>query len=155
MCLCAGCADGGLSNPFSSSESTPPTTSYYYGEFADIPIPNELRESSGDTFITVTTSGVKCGVQRFTGRVDMVSLMNTMRRHMAANGWTLRSLLRAKESVLVFEKTDRMAALHFHDGMITTDMRIFVSSRLEGDAGSLEANPYIPPASSDDRKLEQ
>ncbi|MDR0828171.1 MAG: hypothetical protein LBN33_09925 [Desulfovibrio sp.] len=134
----AGCAsDGSLKNPFSSDPApaqSAPSSNYFFSEFNDIPIPNELSENRGDTFITFAPSGVKCGVQHFSGRVELVSLMNTMRRNMASNGWKLRSLLRAKESVMVFDKTDRMAAFQISDGMVTTDMRIFVTSRLEGDA---------------------
>ncbi|MDR2123970.1 MAG: hypothetical protein LBP38_03175 [Desulfovibrio sp.] len=133
--LLVGCAsDGSLKNPFSSDggEAAPAPESYY-SEFPDIPIPSEMSEARGDTFITFAPSGLKCGVQRFSGRVELVSLMNTMRRNMASNGWALRSLLRAAESVLVFEKTDRLAAMQITDGLINTDMRIFVTSRLEGD----------------------
>lgn len=140
----AGCAaDGSASNPFASSEEAP-ATSYYFSEFSDIPIPNEMSESRSDTFITFAPSGLKTGVQRFSGRVELVSLMNTMRRNLAANGWTLRSLLRAKESVLVFDKPDRLAAFQISDGTFTTDMRIFVTSRLEGDAPSADTSYYSP-----------
>jgi hypothetical protein len=93
-----------------------------------------MSEARGDTFITFTPSGLKCGVQRFSGRVEIVSLMNTMRRNMSSSGWSLRSLLRASESVLVFEKTDRLATIQISDGMISTDMRITVTSRLAGDS---------------------
>jgi hypothetical protein len=134
--LLVGCAsDGSFKNPFSNEGGeTGAAPAYYYSEFPDIPIPSEMSESRGDTFITFAPSGLKCGVQRFSGRVEVVSLMNTMRRNMASNGWSLRSLLRASESVLVFEKTDRLAALQISDGMINTDMRIFVTSRLDGDS---------------------
>lgn len=135
--VASGCAsDGSFRNPFASDEA-PSASGYFFSEFSDIPIPNELSESRNDTFITFAQSGVKCGTQRFTGRVEVVSLMNTMRRHMAAHGWTLRSLLRAKESTLVFEKPDRVATFQFSDGLFTTEMRLFVSSRLDGDAGSM------------------
>ncbi|MDR2669911.1 MAG: hypothetical protein LBC14_08175 [Desulfovibrio sp.] len=134
--LLAGCAsDGSFKNPFSDDGGEASAApAYYFSEFPDIPIPSEMSEARGDTFITFAPSGLKCGVQRFSGRVEVVSLMNTMRRNMASNGWALRSLLRAAESVLVFEKTDRLAALQISDGMINTDMRIFVTSRLEGDS---------------------
>ncbi len=146
--LCTACAsDGSFKNPFASSTpETPPGPNYYFSEFSDIPIPNDLSESRGDTFVTFAASGAKCGVQRFSGRVDVVSLMNTMRRHMAETGWTLRSLLRSKESVLVFEKPDRVVALHITDGVVFTEMRVFVTSRLEGDSASVVINPYNPPA---------
>lgn len=134
--LCAACAsDGSFRNPFASETPEPSGTGFYFSEFADVPIPNEMSEKTSDTFITFASSGTKCGVQRFTGRVDVVSLMNTMRQNMSANGWVLRSLLRSKESVLVFEKPDRVVALHIVDGLLATEMRVFMTSRLEGDSG--------------------
>ena len=146
--FCAGCAsDGTLTNPFSSSEPVSGTP-YYFSEFPDIPIPNDMSEKRDDTFVTFAPSGVKCGTQRFSGRLELVSLMNTVRRNMASNGWTLRSVLRAKESTLVFEKPDRIATFQLSDGLIYTDMRLFVSSRLEGDSSSVNVNAYSPPASS-------
>lgn len=135
--LLAGCAsDGSFNNPFSSSDASAPGTGHFYSEFEGIPVPNEMSESRNDTFITFAPSGIKCGTQRFTGRVEAVSLMNTMRRLMANNGWTLRSFLRAKESILIFEKSDRVASIQISDGLVNTEMRIVVSSRLEGDFGA-------------------
>ena len=142
--LLGGCAkDGSLTNPFEDKPA--PATPYFYGEFSDIPIPNDMGESSGNTFVTFAPNGQKCGVQKFSGRVELVSLMNSMRRNMASNGWTLRSLLRSKESILVFEKSDRIATLVFADGMVFTDMRVFMSPRLQGDSGSLDMQAYTTP----------
>jgi hypothetical protein len=142
LVLCAACAsDGSFRNPFGSEtaeESVAPAPAYFFSEFSDVPIPTQMEESKNDTFITFAASGVKCGVQRFTGRVDVVSLMNTMRQNLAANGWTLRSLLRAKESVLVFDKPDRVVAFHIRDGILSTEMWVFMTSRLDGDAVSAE-----------------
>ena len=147
--LVAGCAsDGSFKNPFVTEEPATPGTGFYYSEFEDIPVPNDMSESSGDTVVTFAPSGVKCGMQRFTGRVEVVSLMNTMRRYMANNGWTLRSLLRAKRSTLIFEKADRIASFEIADGVMSTEMRIVVSSRLEGDSASLDVNAYAPPVAS-------
>jgi hypothetical protein len=143
-----GCAsDGSFTNPFASGEESPPPA-FFLSEFSDIPIPAELSESRSDTFITFAPSGIKCGTQRFTGRVEVVSLMNTLRRYMSDNGWILRSLLRAKESSLVFEKSDRFATFQVTDGLVTTELRLFVSSRLEGDAGDPAVNAFVPPSSS-------
>ena len=137
--LFAGC--GPIKNPFSSSDSVP-LGGYFYSEFEDIPVPNEMKEVSGDSIITFAPTGIKCGVQRFKGRVEVVSLMNTMRRYMANHGWTLRSLLRAQRSILIFEKHDRMALIEISDGMLQTEMRIVVSSRLAGDSPSLDVRAY-------------
>lgn len=147
--LCAalvavGCtADGGFRNPFADEAdqpavSTAPVNPYFTGEFPDIPIPKEMKESSGSTFVT-ESQGMKTGTQTFSGQLEMVSLMNSMRRNMANDGWTLRSMQRAaKDSVLVFEKSNRIATLVFNDGMVFTDMRIFVSSRMNGDTGQYD-----------------
>jgi hypothetical protein len=147
--LFAGCAsDGSFINPFSSSNDAAPVGGHFYSEFEDIPVPNEMREINSDTVITFAPSGVKCGMQRFKGRVEMVSLMNTMRRHMANNGWTLRSLLRAQRSILIFEKHDRMALIEINDGLLETEMRIVVASRLAGDSVSLDIRAYSTSSSS-------
>ena len=155
--LFAGCAsDGTVVNPFASSESSADSgTGYFFSDFPDIPIPNGMSESRSDTFTTIAPTGVKCGTQRFSGRLEVVSLMNTMRRNMAANGWALRSLLRAKESTLVFDKTDRVATFQISDGLIFTEMRLFVSARLEGDTSSVPINAYPPSSGGTPQKLEQ
>jgi hypothetical protein len=155
--LFAGCAsDGSFKNPFSSSDDAAPLGGYFFSEFEDIPVPNEMKEVSGDTIITFAPSGIKCGMQRFKGRVEVVSLMNTMRRHMANNGWTLRSLLRAQRSILIFEKHDRMAFIEIIDGLLETEMRIIVSSRLEGDSISLDVRSYsVSSASAGEQRLTQ
>ena len=67
---------------------------------------------------------------------------------MSNNGWTLRSLLRAKESTLVFEKPDRIASFQLSDGLIFTELRLFVSPRLEGDSGAGVPAAYAPPTVS-------
>ena len=144
VALLGGCAkDGSFTNPFADEPA--PASPHYIGEFSDIPIPNDMSESTGSTFVTFAPSGLKCGTQKFSGRVELVSLMNTMRRNMASNGWTLRSLLRSKESILVFEKADRIVSLVFSDGLIFTDMRIFMSPRLQGDSGNLDMQAYTTP----------
>lgn len=151
LCLCSalmlatGCAsDGSMWNPFSDDDEYTDTTPYYFSEFSDVPIPNEMSESSGDTFISFAPSGVKIGVQRFSGRLELVALMNALRQNMANNGWTLRSLLRSNKSFLVFEKQNRICSMVISDGLIYTSMQIFVSPRLEGDSSALDISAYTP-----------
>ena len=140
--LFAGCASvGSFKNPFSDNTAAP-AGGHFFSEFEDIPVPNEMREVSSDTIITFAPSGVKCGMQRFKGRVEVVSLMNTMRRYMASHGWTLRSLLRAQRSIMIFEKHDRMAFIEITEGLLDTEMRIVVSARLEGDSPTVDVRAY-------------
>ena len=131
-----GCAqDGSFKNPFSSDEApvNQPANPYFFADFSDIPIPNDMSEVSDETVISYAPSGVKCGVQRFRGRVEVNSLLNAMRNNMAGQGWTLRSFLRAPSSLLIFEKPDRVATLYITDDLLHTNMRVFMSPRLEGD----------------------
>lgn len=145
----AGCAsDGSLVNPFSDSEEAQPVSApFFFSEFPDVPIPKDMSEERGKTYISFSPSGMKGGVQHFSGRLEVVSLMNTMRRNMANHGWTLRALLRSKESVMVFEKSDQICTMHVSDGMIYTDMIIFMSPRLEGDSATADFTAYQQPSS--------
>lgn len=150
--LSTGCAsDGSFVNPFDSTDNGggAPANPYFFAEFPDVPIPNDVSEDSGKTFITFAPSGVKSGVQVFSGYgADSVSLMNSMRRNMAANGWTLRSLLRSKSSIMVFEKPDRICSVVVQEGVVSTTMLVFVSPRLEGDSSSLDISAFSQPAPS-------
>ena len=144
LLLVMGCAsDGGVSNPFETSVPVP-GGDYYFSEFADVPIPNDMSESKSDTYTSAQGPGLRSGFQKFSGRVDALALIRTMRRNMADHGWVLRSFLRSKESVLVFEKPDRVCSIQISDGMIYTDMRVFVSSRLEGDSGEVDYATSYP-----------
>lgn len=148
LALFSGCAsDGILVNPFADN-TPPPVNPYYYDEFPDLPIPNEMTEVASDTVITSTASGVRTGIQHFQGRVESVSLINAMRKNMANQGWTLRSLFRAQQTIMIYEKTDRVCSLYITDGMIYTDMRVFVSQRLEGDSSDLDVNQYSIPVTT-------
>lgn len=139
LLLTFGCAsDGSVSNPFETAVPVP-GGDYFFSEFADIPIPNDMSESKSDTYTAASQgAGIKTGFQKFSGRVDAPALIRTMRRNMADHGWVLRSFLRSKESVLVFEKPDRICSIQITDGLIYTEMRIFLSTRLEGDIGDLD-----------------
>ena len=152
--ILAGCAaDGSLKNPFSSSDDESLDNPYYLSEFSDVPIPREMSEEKDETFISFAPSGLKCGVQHFSGRVELVSLMNAMRRNMAAHGWTLRALLRSHESVLVFEKAESVCTLHISDGRIYTSMILFMSPRLEGDAEPVSLLRKSPSAGAREQAL--
>ena len=145
--LLAGCAaDGTLINPFSDDEAQQPVSApFYYSEFPDVPIPNGMSEERGKTYISFSPTGMKGGVQHFSGRLEVVSLMNSMRRNMANQGWTLRALLRSKESAMVFEKSSQICTMHISDGMVYTDMIIFMAPRLEGDGATADFTAYQQP----------
>lgn len=145
----AGCAaDGSITNPFSTPE--PPNTPFYFADFTDVPLPHPMSEVRSESVITYAASGVKCGVQRFKGSVDASSLISTMRNNMTSQGWALTSMLRANESVLTFEKADRLCTLYITDDTLYTNMRIFVTPRLSEGTQDQYVAPVAPIAPMDD-----
>ena len=126
-----GCAL--LGDSASSTDTANTGLNYYYDEFPDVPIPVDMSANS-DRFTILGKGGVKLGIEEFSGRVDHTSLVNAMQNYMLRDGWTMRSLFRAKRSVLVFEKPDRICSLYIVDGTFSTTMLVFVSPKLaDGD----------------------
>ena len=154
----AGCAqDGSFKNPFTDDAPvSQPAAPYFFADFSDIPIPNGMSEVSDETVISYAPSGMKCGVQRFKGRVEVNSLINAMRTNMASQGWTLRSFLRSPSTLLIFEKPDRVATLYITEDILNTNMRVFMSPRLEGDHGTANYTfTQQSPQSGGSQKLSQ
>ncbi len=155
-CLClmalalAGCFGSSSSDTGStagSADTSAPARDYYYDQFPDVAIPVDMSASAKDTFITYTADGLKLGMQVFSGRVEMGSLITVMQRYMLRDGWNLRSVFRAHRSILVFERSDRICALYISEGLVYTEMLVFVSPRLtDGAAHNIAPAPAAPPA---------
>lgn len=128
--LCLGLS-AGCANMFASSDEAAP---YYYGEFEDVPIPGELSGPKETTIIT-TPGGVKTGLQIYKGRVEVGSLNNAMTGYMLREGWVLRSSTRGSRSLLLFEKLDRFCTIYIVDGLLSTEMQIYVSPKLGDTVG--------------------
>ncbi len=140
---CFGSETDANADPMSSG------LSYYYAEFPDVAIPNEMKPDQSDTFITYTGDGVKLGTQVFKGRVDMSSLVTAMQGHLQRDGWSLRSVFRApKGAILIFEKQQKMCSMYLFEDIINTGMLIFVSPKLSD--GALQ---YSVPASTSTEPL--
>lgn len=152
MTLCLALAGCFGSDSSDTSDPTKSGRDYYYAEFADVAIPTDMTVDAKDTFITYSADGVKLGIELASGRVEMASLINVMERYMQRDGWNLRSIFRAKRSIMVFERSDRMCTLYISEGMIYTDMLVFVSHRLpdgavqHAPAAAAPAAPVAPSA---------
>ncbi|CAK7000861.1 MAG: hypothetical protein DELT_00021 [Desulfovibrio sp.] len=125
---CFNSGDDGASDPVSSG------LTYYFDEFQDVPIPNEMKVDKKDTFITYSADGIKLGTQAFSGRVEMASLVNAMHSHMVREGWVLRSVFRSSRSIMIFEKPEKMCSVYIGEGMVNTGMLMFVSPKLQQGA---------------------
>lgn len=129
--MAAGCSS------LTTSDSGVP---YYYAEFDDIPIPSALSGVKETTIIT-TPNGTKTGVQVFKGRVEVGSLNKAMISYMQRDGWEMRSSTRGTRSILIFEKNDRYCTIYILDGMLNTEMQVYVSPKLK-NFGPANTNSY-------------
>lgn len=135
---CFGSDSDSTADPVSSGMT------YYYAEFKDVAIPKEMTAQNKDTFITYSSDGTKLGTQIFSGRVEMASLVDAMGAHLQRDGWTLRSSFRSTRSILIFERADRICSIYISEGMLETNMLVFVSPKLA--AGALQYS--VPAATS-------
>lgn len=127
----------------------PGTEGYYYAEFNDVPIPNEMAENKSDTYITYVAGGLKCGQQIFEGRVEKNSLLSAMKHYMRKDGWSTRAAsYYGNKSVLTYEKNDKIATLLITDGPIFCTMQVNVSSRLSSSDVFHDPAPFSGAASS-------
>ncbi len=148
-CLGSGTDSG--ADPMSSG------LNYYYAEFPDVAIPNEMQPDKDDTFITYTSDGIKLGTQIFTGRVDLSSLVTAMQGHMQRDGWALRSVFRStKGSIMIFEQQKKMCSMYIFEKIFNTGMLIFVSPKLADGViqYSVPASTYSEPLMSADPPLD-
>ena len=130
---CLGASSDSGSDPMSSG------LSYYYAEFPDVAIPNEMQPDKSDTFITYSGDGVKLGTQVFKGRVELSSLVGAMQGHMQRDSWALRSVFRAtRGAIMIFEQQQKMCSLYFFEDTFNTGMLVFVSPKLAD--GALQYN---------------
>jgi len=130
------------SNSDSDADPMSAGLNYYYAEFADVAIPNEMKPDSKDTFITYTGDGVKLGTQIFKGRVEVTSLVAALQGYMHRDGWTLRSVFRAnKGAILIFEQQHRMCSMYVFEDIFNTGLLVFVSPKLVD--GALQYNAPV------------
>ena len=157
LLLVLSLALGGCLGLNSTSDEDPVSAglSYYYAEFSDVAIPNEMKLEPKDTFITYTADGVKLGTQLFKGRVEMGSLLNALQGYMHRDSWNLRSMIRSnKGAILIFEKQQRMCSMYVFEDIVNTGLLVYVSPKLPDGAlqynvpasTSMSQPVYTPPA---------
>lgn len=136
LILVLSLALGGCFGSNSENDSDPLSSglAYYYSEFSDVAIPNEMQPEKNDTFISFTGDGTKLGTQYFKGRVEMASLVNAMLGHMRRDNWSLRSVFRSRGAIMIFEQANRMCSIYLHEDLINTGMLVFVSPKLPDGA---------------------
>jgi hypothetical protein len=105
----------------------------YYYDFEDVIVPGDMKLEKDQSFV-VETMQAKTGVLTFAGRVDSASLADFYKNNMGKDGWRLRSIMRSKRSVLVFEKGDKDCVILITDAPMDTVLEIWVAPRAAAGA---------------------
>jgi hypothetical protein len=70
--------------------------------------------------------GMSAGLLRLSGRVEPASLMRYFQNNMANEGWRPISQFRSPQSLMIFQKGNRMAVIAIEDGDLETFADVWV-----------------------------
>jgi hypothetical protein len=94
-------------------------------EFDDVLVPRDMdidREASA----IYRRDGASIGILRMSGRIDLSSLMRYFQNNLGNEGWRQVSVMRAPQSLMVFQKANRMAVIALSEDSLTTYADIWV-----------------------------
>lgn len=94
-------------------------------EFDDVLIPREMDIDKESSMI-YRREGMSAGLLRLAGRVETTSLMRYFQNNMANEGWRLISQFRSPQSLMIFQKGNRMAVIAIEDGDLETFADVWV-----------------------------
>lgn len=130
-------------DPFTSTPAGLEETTY--SEFSDIPIPRRLTPIQMRTSVSMGTAGQKVGVESFSGDTNMDVLARVMDDNMRREGWTLKGYVTAvRRYVLLYQRGERFASLHFAPQVSSVDMEIWVMDAMSAGA-KMPPMPMLPP----------
>ncbi|BCS89027.1 hypothetical protein [Pseudodesulfovibrio sediminis] len=126
--LLGACTTTGSSSSSSSSSQTA-STDYqepdYYLDFDDIMIPKEIDYVEKDSY-KLDNSKFRAAIMKFSGRVEVLELVQYFLNNMAKDNWTLISNNKASTvHVLNFEKFNKSCVIHIDDSFASADTTIF------------------------------
>jgi len=99
-------------------------------EFCDVMIPREMEIDKDASFI-YTRSGQNAGLLRLSGRVETKSLLRYFQNNMANDGWRMVSQFQAPQSLMIFEKENRVCVIALEDASFQTFADVWVVPRNE------------------------
>jgi hypothetical protein len=106
-------------------------------EFGDVMIPRDMDVNKDASFI-YNRGGINAGLLRLSGRLDSRSLLRYFQNNMANDGWRMISQFHAPQSLMVFEKENRVCVIAVEDASFQTFADVWVVPRNE----TLD---YVPP----------
>ncbi len=117
-----------IPNPFEQKQAQS-IDAVYYGHFNDIPIPVDMEKDVNNTKVVFYNQQVS-GVEKYEGRVEIISLSNAMEQNLLKNNWTLIAKEHDEKIMQVYQKDNRFAILTFYDQTLTTGMEVWVLDKL-------------------------
>lgn len=94
-------------------------------EFDDVLVPREMIVSRDASFVHQGTTR-PTGLLRLAGSVEAKSLMRYFQANMPKDGWQMVSEFRGPQTLMVFQKADRMCLIAIEDSTFRTFMDIWV-----------------------------
>ncbi len=107
-------------------------------EFEDVLVPREM-DIDKDASLIYRNEGMSSGLMRLSGRVETNSLMRFFENNMPKEGWQLLSKFRSPQSLMIFQKANRMCVLAIEDSDLRTFMDIWVVPLNESSPGGARA----------------
>jgi hypothetical protein len=133
LLMIASCAmfEKGPAKPESAPKRLPDVR-----EFDDVLIPREM-DIDKDGSAVYRREGMSAGLLRLSGRVEANSLMRYFQNNMTSEGWRLVTQFRSPHSLMLFQKSNRMAVIAIEDADFRTFADVWVVPLNE----SIEAPP--------------
>ncbi len=107
-----------------------------YHDFGDVLVPKELKVKIDKSFIYKTTS-LPAGVLALSGRVELSSLCTFFESNMAKDNWKLLSMYKSPHTLMLFQKQNRWCVISIIDGLIFTDVEIWVAPSIAENSSGL------------------
>jgi hypothetical protein len=94
-------------------------------EFDDVMVPRDM-DIDRDASAIYRRDGASIGILRMSGRIELSSLMRYFQNNLGNEGWRQISVLRAPQSLMVFQKANRMAVIALSEDSLATYTDIWV-----------------------------
>nr|WP_321259964.1 hypothetical protein [uncultured Pseudodesulfovibrio sp.] len=138
VCGLMACTTTGTSSSADTSGQSPEAQYQepdYYLDFDDIMIPKEIDYNADDSY-KLDNSKFRAAIMRFSGRVEVLELVQYFVNNMTKDNWTLISNNKAsKVHVLNFEKFNKSCVIQIDDSFAKATTTIFAVEVKDSGSG--------------------
>ncbi len=140
-----------IPNPFEQKQAQS-IDAVYYGHFSDIPIPVDMEKDVNTSKVAFYNQQV-FGIEKYEGRVEIVSLSTAMEHNLLKNKWSLVAKEHDDKIMQVFQKENRFAIITYYNQTLTTGMDVWVLDKLPQNIVTKNASPAKPSSNNQNRHL--